>query len=78
MRITEITDQHLINRIRHFERFLETKPPEAYYMGESSYAEQAVECENQQNEMLAERISNHIKRMKSELKKRGLSNLIKK
>ena len=70
MTITKISDQHLINRIKYFERMLDEKPSEQTYMGESFYAEQAVESENTHNELEAEKIKNHIKYMRSELNQR--------
>lgn len=73
MKITQITNQHLINRIKYFENFLATKPSENIYVGESYYAEQAAEQENRNNDYLAERILNHIKYMKQEAQKRGIT-----
>ena len=70
MKITKITKQHLINRIAYFERMLANNPGEQYYMGNSDAAEDAVECENMHNEMLAEKIKGHIRYMKKELKGR--------
>ena len=70
MTITKITNQHLINRIAYFEKMLNNAPGEQFYMGNSKYAEDAVEQENKHNEMLAEKIKGHIAYMKSELRKR--------
>ena len=72
MKITQITDQHLINRIKYFERLLASKPVPQVYMGISDYGDDWVEQENRQNEEMAEQIVNHIKYMKSEARKRGL------
>lgn len=71
-RITKITDQHLLNRIAYFERMLSEYPGYQAYMGDSEYAEQAVEEENRQNEELYKQVEAHIKYLKSEAKKRGL------
>ena len=70
MLITKITNQHLINRIAFFERMLADNPGEQFYMGESEYAEDAVEQENRHNETLSKKIKGHIAYMKSELRKR--------
>ena len=73
MKITKITDEHLINRIKYFEKVLANRPDEEYYMGDSDYAQDAVDQENRHNENMAEDIEAHIKYMKSEARKRGLS-----
>ncbi len=67
MKVTQMTKEHLRNRINFFERKLKERPEEQYYMGDSDYAEQAVEQENRLNEELAEKITAHIKYMKSVL-----------
>ena len=56
------------NRIAYLEHFLFTRPPEQVYMGDSEYAESAVEQENQQNELLAEEAQGEIVRLKDKLK----------
>ena len=73
MKITQITNQHLINRIKYFGRLLETKPEPSVYMGMSDYGDDWVEQENRQNEIMAEDIMAHIKYMKKEARKRGLA-----
>ncbi|GAG90641.1 unnamed protein product, partial [marine sediment metagenome] len=67
-----ITNQHLINRIKYFERMLANRPSEFIYIGESYYAEDAVNSENAHNEELAENIEAHIWEMKEELKDRKI------
>ena len=74
MKVTEMTQRHLINRIAYFERMLANNPGEQYYMGNSDAAEDAVECENMHNEALAEKIKGHIKYMEKELKRRIIYN----
>lgn len=73
MKITQITDEHLINRIKFFERKLADRPPYACYVGDSDYASDAVDMENRHNDELFEAIQSHVKYMKSEARKRGLS-----
>ena len=70
--LRKITNQHLINRLRYFRRMLADNPGEQYYMGNSEYAEDAVECENMHNEILAEEIKEHIEELKAECKQRGI------
>ena len=72
MKITKMTEQHLINSIKFFKRKLANMPVEAIYIGDSYYAEDAVNSENAHNEALAEDIKEHISEMKEELKKRGV------
>lgn len=72
MKVVEMTDQHLLNRIKYFERFLVTKPAEQVYIGESDIAESWVEQENRFNDSLESKIKNHIAYMKREAKKRNL------
>lgn len=73
MKLREMTNHHIVNAIRYWKRELECQPQEAYYMGDSEYAESAVECENRHNRELAENISNLIKRLVKEAKKRKLN-----
>lgn len=73
MKVTEMTDQHLINRIKFFERKLLEKPEEAIYMGDSDYASDAVDQENRHNDEMAEKIQAHIEYMKKIAKQRNLS-----
>lgn len=68
MKVTEMTKQHLVNRIAFFERKLADAPGEQHYMGNSVYAEDAVEQENRHNEILTEKIIGHIKYMKRKLR----------
>ncbi len=72
IKLSEIGDNHLINRIKYFKRMLENRPSEAIYMGDSVYAEDAVEAENNRNEMMAEGITKHLGLMEKEAKKRKL------
>jgi len=53
--------QHAKNRKAYLERLLADSPMEQVYMGDSIYAEQAVEQENRHNQRLAERIEEEIK-----------------
>ena len=76
MKITEITDEHLLNRIRYFERMLFEKPQEQVYIGDSEYAESAVEQENRFNDDMEDKIRSHVAYMKKEAKNRKLSLLI--
>jgi len=54
--------QHAANRKAYLQRFLSKRPPEQVYMGDSDYAEDAVEQENRHNEYLAEMIEEEIKK----------------
>ncbi len=71
-KIKEMSLQHLSNAIPYWEKRL-SQQPEAYYMGDSEYAEMAVECENRHNEEVARNIQNLIKRLKAELNRRTKS-----
>ena len=68
--LTKMTDTHLYNRLKYFERMLANKPSEMVYMGNSEYAEDAVESENAHNEDLAEDIEIHIIDLKEEIIRR--------
>jgi len=68
--LTKMTDTHLQNRLKYFRKMLADDPGEQYYMGNSDYAEDAVESENAQNEALAEDIKIHIIDLKEEINKR--------
>ena len=68
--LKKISNQHLTNRIKYFERKLLNMPGEEIYVGDSVYAEDAVEAENTHNKCLAENIKKHIFEMKKELKER--------
>lgn len=70
IKLSKIGDSHLINRIKYFKRKLTNMPTEAIYIGDSVYAEDAVEAENAYNEALAEGITLHIREMEKELKRR--------
>ena len=70
--ITKISNQHLLNRIKYFEKKMFSRPEEMIYIGDSDYAEQAVESENKHNERIADAIESHLKYMKREAQKRQL------
>lgn len=72
IKLSEMGDNHLINRIKFMKRMLADRPSEFIYMGDSVYAEDAVEQENIHNEYLAEKITAHIKLLEKEAKKRKL------
>lgn len=72
MKITQITNEHLLNRIKYFERKLNNAPLYQFYMGDSEFAEDAVDQENRYNEELFESIKNHIIYMKKIAKQRGI------
>ena len=55
--------------IKRLEDFLKTKPVEQVYMGESDYAESAVEEENRINSEIEEKVKQRIKYLKSKLLK---------
>ena len=67
MNIKEMTTQHIRNRSAYLKRKLNSRPPEATYGGDSWGVASAVECENRQNEILAEEIGEHIKELNNEL-----------
>jgi len=73
MKITQISNQHLLNRIVYVKRFVESYPGPETYMGNSDYAEDAVESENSHNEELLRQAIAHVKYMEKEAKKRGLA-----
>jgi len=72
IKLSEIEDNHLINRVKYFKRMLADSPGEMVYMGDSDYAEDAVECENAHNRQLEEDINAHINCMEAEAKRRGI------
>lgn len=52
--------QHAVNRKAYLQRMLSLRPAEAYYMGDSIYAEDAVRLENEHNDRLADMIQEEI------------------
>ena len=70
MNIKQMTTQHIKNRIAYLKRFLDTRPPEAIYGGNSEAAEDAVEQENRQNEALEQNVQEHIEKLEKELTNR--------
>lgn len=68
--LTKFTNLHLFNRLKYFRKKLSNMPSEFIYVGDSVYAEDAVEAENAHNEALAEDIKIHIEDMEEEIKKR--------
>ena len=71
MKITEMTDQHLRNRIKFFERRLLEKPA-LESPGDGSLVDDWVHCEIMHNERVEEDILKHIENMKTELKERNI------
>jgi len=55
----DMSDNHLNNCIKMIERQLRDKPDNYVYMGDSYYAEQSVELENEHNIRLEKKL-NHI------------------
>jgi hypothetical protein len=53
---------------KRLEDFLKTKPVHSY-VGESSYTEDAVECENKQNDEIEKEVKVRIKNLQDELVK---------
>jgi hypothetical protein len=70
MKITEMSKQHLINRIAYFQRLLKQKPEPNVYIGDNDNSEQAVESENLINDEIERKIKNHIRYLKQVLVKR--------
>ena len=70
IKLSEIEDNHLTNRIKYFKRMLARRPSEMVYVGDSVYAEDCVDMENTHNEALAEDIKEHIQKMEEEKEKR--------
>jgi hypothetical protein len=70
LKVREMETSHIENCIKMLKRLLDTRPPEQVYMGESDYAEEAVEQENRINEDRAEAIESTIDSFKRELKMR--------
>jgi len=71
MNVQKMTTQHIKNKIAYLERFLNARPPEACYGGDSDGAMSAIECENRRNETLAGDVREIIVGLNKELKHRG-------
>ena len=69
--IKKMTDSHLNNCIRLTEKRISECPGENYYIGNSSVAEDTVEQENFNNEILLEDLNKTLKRLKVEQKRRN-------
>ncbi len=59
-------EQVIRAQIKKLEDFLKTKPDHCY-MGESYYAEDAVECENRENDRIEKEVKTQIKKLRNEL-----------
>lgn len=70
LKIKDMQTSHIQNCVRMLEKKLASRPPEQYYMGDSDYAEDAVESENRHNEWLSELIESKIEQFEEELKRR--------
>lgn len=75
MKIVDMTDQHLINAKAYWERHLADRPDEQFYMGDSDVGESWVQQENEANEDIAILITNRLKKINREIKKRGLNEI---
>lgn len=60
--------EEIEREIKRLEDFLKEKPAEEVYLGESDYAESAVEEENRINREIEEKVKRRIKYLKSKLK----------
>lgn len=73
MRIVDMTDQHLVNAKAYWERRLADRPAEQFYMGDGDVGESWVQQENEANEDIAILITNRLKKINREIKKRGIN-----
>lgn len=71
LKLSEMTDTHIANCIALLGRSLAQRPPEQHYMGDSDFAEDAVEAENRHNERLAASLEKAIEIFRTELNHRG-------
>lgn len=65
--IKDMSDSHLKNAIAFIERDIAEYPGEMVYTGESEFAEQAVESENEHNRERLERLNKSVNTLKAEL-----------
>lgn len=72
IKISEMTDSHLVNAINFLKNKLSERPAEGVYLGDSDHAEAMVEQENRYNEELSEYIIYKIGILTKEANKRGL------
>jgi len=70
IKVKDMTDSHLINTINYLKKRLMDVPLEAFYTGNSDYAEDAVASENAHNRTTEENIRGALYRLKKELKRR--------
>ena len=70
LNIKDMGTSHINNCIKMLKRLLASEPMEAIYTGDSEAAEQAVDCENNQNHQKRESINETIDSFKSELRLR--------
>lgn len=68
--IKHMTDTHLANAIRFIERKIDSYPGYQTYVGNSEYAEDAVEAENRANEEHLYDLQFYLKEMKAEQRRR--------
>ena len=70
IKISKMEDSHLENTIKMLRRKIRELPPDSYYIGNSYYAEDAVEAENRAKELYEEELSLWIDRLREEQKMR--------
>lgn len=68
--VRELQYSHLINIIKMLERTLDARPVYIPYMGDSEYAEDAVESEEMHNEALAQDIVEKLNVLRAEKRRR--------
>lgn len=71
MLLSEMTESHIRNCIAMLRRELTKKPDTSVYVGDSEYAEQAVESENRINNEIAEQLVESINELNRELARRN-------
>lgn len=75
IKIKDMDDDHIRNCIKLIDKIISTYPGEQVYMGDSEYAEMAVEQENAHNEWLLGAYEDKKFRLECELERRNENKL---
>ena len=68
--VSEMETSHIENCIRLLEKAIDSAPEEQFYMGDSDYAESAVDAENRHNADILEELEDKLGVFENELKSR--------
>lgn len=72
MLIKDMTNSHIMNAIKYWQRVLKTKPEREVYCWISDYWNDMVESENRMNDEIEDEVKQTITKLEIEARKRAL------